>query len=167
MSARDVSSIAATWLGLIAAIIGGYATLLQYSDSVNKQVDDRSTTAINFVMQFQNLQMRPIREKVHSYIFCKDDCAAKQPTATELFAFVEFFDAVKYCADRNLCDDLVIKDVFGPYATWHWPCLARAVETVRVGERQLKLVRPYGYGLEKLSVIDVGNSHCGNLKATR
>ena len=157
----------ATWLGLIAAIVGGYATYQQYRESVSKQVDDRATAAINFVTQFQNLQMLPIREKIHEYIFCRDDCAARQPSSSQLFAFVEFFDAIKYCADKNLCDASIIADVFAPYATWHWPCLAPSVEAVRRGEASLKLARPYGYGLEKLAVRDVGPGHCGNLEAQR
>lgn len=167
MSVKDISNMLVTWLGLMAAIIGGHAAYQQYRESVNKQVDDRSTAAINFVMQFQNLQMLPVREKIHGYIFCQSDCAAKQPSTSELFAFVEFFDAVKYCADKNLCDHEIIGDVFGPYATWHWPCLAGRINAVRRGEAVLKLARPYGHGLEKLAVRDVGSGHCGNLKASR
>lgn len=167
MSAKDISNILVTWLGLIAAIVGGYATYLQYHESVNKQVDDRATAAINFVMQFQNLQMLPVREKIYEYIFCKDDCAAKTPSTSQFFAFVEFFDAVKYCADKGLCDAQIIADVFAPYATWHWPCLSHGIKSVRQGEASLKLARPYGHGLEKLAVRDVGDKHCGNLKAVR
>jgi hypothetical protein len=167
LAAKDISSILATWLGLIVAIVGGYATYHQYRESVAKQMDDRSTAAINFVMQFQNLQMLPLREKVYDYIFCRGDCAAKTPSNSQLFAFVEFFDAAKYCADKRLCDSDIIGEVFGPYATWHWPCLAPSIAEVRRGEATLELARPYGYGLEKLAVRDVGNAHCGNLKSTR
>lgn len=167
MTPRDASSIAATWLGLAAALIGGYATFFQFRESVNKQVDDRSTAAINFVIQFQTQHMLPIREKVYNHIFCTSDCAAKQPSATEIFAFVEFFDSVQYCADKGICDAHVIRDVFSPYATWHWPCLSRTVQAVRTGESKLKLARPYGYGLEKLVAADVGTAHCGNLRASR
>ena len=164
MGAREISSIAVTWLGLTAAIIGGYATYRQYEDSVGKQLDDRAKTAIDFVTQFQSPHMLALREKLYNYIFCRDDCAARTPTPSEWFAFVEFFDAVKYCAERNLCEEQILKDVFGPYATWHWPCLAPAINSVRNGETQLKLARPYGHGLETLSLKDVGSGHCGNLK---
>jgi hypothetical protein len=64
MSARDISSILATWIGLTAAIGGGCVTHMQYRDSVAKQGDDRATAAISFVLQLQYLQMLPIREKV-------------------------------------------------------------------------------------------------------
>jgi hypothetical protein len=161
---KDISNMLATWLGLIAAIVGGYAAFHQYRESVNKQVDDRSTAAINFVMQFQNLQMLPLREKIYGYIFCRDDCATRKPSNSELFAFVEFFDAIKYCADKGLCDPTIIADVFAPYATWHWPCLAPSIEAVRRGEADLKLARAYGHGLETLALRDVGNGHCGNLR---
>jgi hypothetical protein len=167
MTARDISNILATWLGLMAAIAGGYAAFQQYHDSVSKQVDDRATAAINFVMQFQSQHMLPLREKVYDYIFCRDDCAARRPSNSQLFAFVEFFDAVKYCADKQLCDATIIADVFGPYATWHWPCLGPDVAAVRRGEAQLELARPYGHGLESLAVRKVGNAHCGNLRAGR
>jgi hypothetical protein len=160
---RAISNMLVAWLGLVAAIIGGYAGLSQYRESVAKQVDDRSTAAINFVMQFQNLQMLPLREKIYDYIFCRGDCAAKTPSNSQVFAFVEFFDAVQYCADKNLCDAGIVRDVFAPYATWHWPCLAPGIAAVRRGEAQLKLVRPYGHGLERLALRNVGTGHCGNL----
>jgi hypothetical protein len=164
---KDFSNILATWIGLIVAIVGGYAAFNQYRESVAKQVDDRSTAAINFVMQFQNLQMLPLREKVYDYIFCRGDCAAKTPSNSQLFAFIEFFDAVSYCAERGLCDAGIVSDVFGPYATWHWPCLAPGIAEVRRGEAALKLARPYGHGLEKLAIREVGHAHCGNLKSGR
>jgi hypothetical protein len=167
VTAKDISTIVVTWLGLAAAILGGYATYSQYRESVSKQVDDRATAAINFVMQFQNLQMLPVREKIHEYIFCRADCAAKTPSTSQVFAFVEFFDAVKYCADRGLCDAQIVVDVFGPYATWHWPCLADGIKSVRRGEAALAPTRPYGHGLEKLAVREVSDQHCGNLRAGR
>jgi len=163
--AKDVSNMLVAWLGLIAAIGGGYVGLSQYRESVAKQVDDRSTAAINFVMQFQNLLMLPLREKIYDYIFCRGDCAAKTPSNSQLFAFVEFFDAVQYCADRNLCDAGIVRDVFAPYATWHWPCLAPGIAAVRKAEAQLEPVRPYGHGLERLAQRNVGAGHCGNLAA--
>jgi hypothetical protein len=162
-----VSNMLVAWLGLIAAITGGYAGLSQYRESVAKQVDDRSTAAINFVMQFQNLQMLPLREKVYDYIFCRADCAARTPSNSQLFAFVEFFDAVQYCADKRLCDPEIVRDVFAPYATWHWPCLAPAIAAVRRAEAGLKPVRPYGHGLERLATRNVGAAHCGNLAGMR
>ena len=165
MRAKELSNLLATWLGLIAAVVGGYAAFHQYRESVNKQVDDRATTAINFVMQFQNLQMLPLREKIYDYIFCQGDCATRKPSQSEVFAFVEFFDAIKYCADKGLCDPTIIGDVFAPYATWHWPCLAESIKAVRVGEADLKLARPFGHGLERLALRDVGTRHCGNLKS--
>ena len=167
VGAKDISSILATWVGLIVAIGGGYATFHQYRDSVAKQIDDRSTTAINFVMQFQNPQMLPLREKIYDYIFCRGDCAAKTPSNSQLFAFVEFFDAISYCAEKGLCDAGIISDVFGPYATWHWPCLAPGIAEVRRGEAALKPARPYGHGMEKLAISNVGTAHCGNLKGGR
>ena len=167
MEGKHISGMLVSWLGLIAAIVGGYATFHQYRESVAKQVDDRSTAAINFVMQFQNMQMLPLREKIYDYIFCRSDCAAKTPSNSQVFAFVEFFDGIQYCADRNLCDATIIRDIFTPYATWHWPCLRPTIQAVRNTEAPLQLGRPYGYGLEKLSARDVGEAHCGNLRAAR
>jgi hypothetical protein len=164
MGIKDFSNIAVTWLGLTAAIIGGYAAYRQYEDSVGKQLDDRSKTAIEFVTQFQSPHMLALRDKLYNFIFCGEDCAQRRPSQSEMFAFVEFFDAIKYCADRDLCDASIIKDVFGPYATWHWPCLAAEINAVRRGEAQLDLARPYGHGMETLSLKDVGSGHCGNLK---
>lgn len=164
MGAKEISNISATWVGLCAALVGGYAAFQEYGESVSKQVDDRSMTAINFVTQFQGGNMMALREKIYGFIFCVDDCVQKMPTNSEVFAFVEFFDAVKYCADRNLCDKAIVKDVFGPYATWHWPCLSRYVQQVRKGEEQFGVTHAYGHGLENLALKDVGTAHCGNLK---
>jgi hypothetical protein len=118
-------------------------------------------------MQFQNPQMLPLRDKILEFISCQADCAAKTPSRSQFFAFVEFFDAVKYCADKALCDAQIIADVFGPYATWHWQCLSRDIQAVRNGEAILELARPFGHGLETLAVRDVGNAHCGNLRGNR
>ena len=126
MDAQGLSKMLATWIGLLAATVGGYATHQQYRESVAKQQDDRATAALNFVLQFQSQQMLPLRTKVYEHIFS----GKQDPTFSnsELFAFVEFFDAAKYCADKGLCDASVISDVFGSYATWHWPCLAREID---------------------------------------
>lgn len=166
MNTKDILSILATWVGVIAAIVGGYAAYLQYEKSVANQIDQRSLTAVGFVTQFQNEHFMPLREKIYSHIFCEssEKCASSMPSNNQVFAFVEFFDAVKYCADRNICDRQLVKDVFGPYATWHWPCLKHFVQSVRTGEEKLKLTRPYGHGLETLVISDVGAGHCGNLK---
>ena len=68
---------------------------------------------------------------------------------------------------RRYTESAVSHEVFGPYATWHWPCLAPSIEAVRRGEAALELARPYGFGLQKLAVRDVGPQHCGNLKGAR
>lgn len=163
MSAREISNIAATWLGLMAAIVGGHAAYMEFRENAAKQVDDRSMAAVNFGTQFQGAHMMSLREKVYGWIFCAGDCAAKRPSNSEIFAFVEFFDAVKYCADRNLCDAEIVKDVFGPYATWHYPCLTKDINSVRLGEAALGVSHPYGHGLEKLALKQVGTNHCGNV----
>lgn len=160
---REISTIAATWVGIISALYGGHAAYNQYSKSVAKQLDDRATMAINFVTQFQSAHMMALREKIYGVIFCGNACETKTVSNSEFFAFVEFFDAVNYCAERNLCDREIIKDVFGSYATWHWPCLARDIKAVRRGEEQFGLSRAYGHGLETLKIKDVGTAHCGNL----
>lgn len=167
MNAKDGLTILATWVGVVAAIVGGYAAYLQYEKSVAQQVDQRSLTAIEFVIQFQSEHFMPLREKIYSYIFCssQEACASSHPSNSQVFAFIEFFDSIKYCADRNICDAQFVMDVFGPYATWHWPCLQPYVKSVRNGEKRMNLARPYGHGLETLVLSDAGNGHCGNLKS--
>ena len=165
MNAKDLSSIIATWVGVIAGIVGGYAAYLQYEKSVDAQVDGRSLTAINFVIQFQSEHFMPIREKLYNYIFCTDpqNCAAAKPTNSQIFAFVEFLDTVKYCSDKNVCDREIIHDVFSPYASGHWPCLAEHVHYIRSAEAELRLGRPYGVGFEELAPRGASDKHCGNI----
>lgn len=162
---QGLSRILATWLGLGAATVGGYATHQQYRESVYKQQDDRATAALNFVLQFQSQHMLPLRAKVYDHIF--QGKADQSFSNTELFAFVEFFDAAKYCADKGLCDASVINDVFASYATWHWPCLAREIEATRRSEIDFKQSRQYGQGLQSLVIKDVGTKHCRNLAGGR
>ncbi len=167
MRSNEFSNIAATWIGLAVATAGGYATFHQYRDSVSKQVDDRATAALNFVMHFQSQHMLPLRDKVYNAIFCGDDCASKRVTNSELFAFIEFFDVVNLCVDKGQCDAEIVRDVFGSYATWHWPCLSSFVEATRRSEAEFKLAKPFGHGLQSLAIRDTGKEHCGNLRSTR
>ena len=41
MNARELSGMLATWIGLIAAIVGGYTTINSYLAQSAKQIDER------------------------------------------------------------------------------------------------------------------------------
>jgi len=149
MRLKTISSIAATWVVIIAPIAGGYHALMAYKQSVAKQPDNRAAASMEFVKLFASQQMLPIRGRIYEAIHCYA-CAKDDISNTEVFAFVEFFDNVSVCVEANVCDKKIIASVFSPYATGHFKCLKPFIESVRRGEETLKLPISFGHGLEFL-----------------
>lgn len=168
MSFRDASSIAATWVGLFAAIVGGYTGIHSYMGQASKKIDERKLQTFKMVQQYNSEEMVRIRAKilplVRSNTFCKDDArAAVQLDDNEAFAFVEFFDTLGLCLESDLCDADVAYTFFGAYANWHWPAMQSFVNSVRRGEKDFGLTRPYGYGLELMARKPMSRGdYCGS-----
>ena len=162
---REISSIAATWVGLIAAIVGGYTTIDGYLGQTSKQIDERKLQTFRMVQLFNGDDMVRIRSKilplVRSNTFCKDEQrAGANLDDTEVFAFVEFFDTLGLCLEAKLCDADVAYSFFGAYANWHWPAMQSFVASVRAGEKDFGLTHPYGYGLETLARKPMAQGKC-------
>lgn len=156
MNARELSGMLATWIGLIAAIVGGYTTINGYLAQSAKQIDERKLQTFTLAKEYNSDHMMRIRNKilplVQSDTFCRAQAReAAQLNDNEAFAFVEFFDMLGLCLDSKLCDDDIAYSFFGAYANWHWPRMRTFIESVRRGEKEFGLVRPYGYGLEMLA----------------
>ena len=164
---RELSSVVATWVGLMAAIAGGYTTINGYLAQTSKQIDERKLQTFKMVQLYNGEEMVRIRAKilplVRSNTFCRaDQRASMQLDDNEAFAFVEFFDTLGLCLEFKLCDDSVAYTFFGAYANWHWPAMQSFINSVRIGEKDFGLERPYGYGLELLARKPMSQGKCGN-----
>ena len=64
------------------------------------------------------------------------------------------------CLEAKLCDEEIACSFFGAYANWHWPAMRSFVESVRPGEEEFGLARPYGCGLEVLARKPISAGVC-------
>jgi hypothetical protein len=165
MSVRDLSSILATWIGLIAAIVGGYTTIDGYLAQTAKQIDERKLQTFRMVEKYNADDMVRIRTKILPLVRSDSFCLASRREAAKLddneaFAFVEFFDMLGLCLESRLCDEDIAYTFFGPYANWHWPRMKPFIDSVRRGETGFGLRRPYGFGLELVARKPVPASTC-------
>jgi hypothetical protein len=165
MDLRGASSMLATWVGLIAAIVGGYATLDGYLAQNAKKIDERKLQTFKLIEKYNTDEMVRIRAKILPLIRSDSFCQSAQREAAklddnEVFAFVEHFDMVGLCIASKLCDDDVAYMFYGAYANWHWPRMHRFIASVRAGETDFGLAKPYGHGLELLARKPVATSTC-------
>ncbi|MEQ1717174.1 MAG: hypothetical protein ABL907_14520 [Hyphomicrobium sp.] len=165
MNVRDVSNVVATWVGLFAAIVGGYTTINGYLAQTSKQIDERKLQTFRMVERYNNNDMVHIRTKILPLVRTNAFCQSSQRESmklddNEVFAFVEFFDMLGLCLESRLCDEDVAYTFFGAYANWHWPAMKSFIDSVRVGEKEFGLSRPYGYGLELLARKPVALGTC-------
>lgn len=160
MSEHSRASTAAHWVQAIgtlaAAVVGVFATyfaLTTYVDSVAKQVDERKVQVFNLHGRFNSEPLFSIRKRVYADVARTAGCTAENLSAggsdaNDRFSFVEFFDVVEACQSAGLCDVGLTERLFAPYANGHWTYLKGYVESVRRGERGMKLDAPFGVGLE-------------------
>ncbi len=165
MSVRELSNVLATWIGLIAAIVGGYATINGFLAQNAKQIDERKLQTFRLVEKYNAEDMVRIRTKILPLVRSNTFCQASQRAAVklddnEVFAFVEFFDMLGLCLESRLCDEEIAYNFFGAYANWHWPRMKTFIASVRRGEQEFGLARPYGYGLELLARKPVAEMAC-------
>ncbi len=109
MNIKQFSTVAVMWLGLIAAIAGGYGTLQTYRAQVDKEIDERKLQTFRLIERFGTKDMSETRERILPLVttdtFCDPAARAKTGlTVSQMFAFVEFFDLVQTCIDARLCD---------------------------------------------------------------
>lgn len=166
MSAREWSGILATWVGVIAAIAGGYAALDTYSEEARKKVDERAKQTLDLVQYFMSESFMPIRQKALAEVRHAEQCAAipaaDRMTDSEYFAFVEFFEMIDVCTESDLCDRKLVDAFFVPYANGHWAYLKGRIEETRKGEDRLgfKIARAFGAGLEHLAAVKIEPPKC-------
>lgn len=166
MRASQLSGILATWVSVIAAIVGGYVALNTYTEDSRKRVDERNKQTFELVQLFMSEHIMPIRAKalaqMRSVESCKPVTDADKMSDSEYFAFVEFFEIVDLCVVNDMCDRKLVDAFFVPYANGHWPAFKAGIMATRQGEEQMgiKPERPFGAGLEHLAVVKVEMPKC-------
>lgn len=170
MNFKDWSAVLGTWVSIAGALLGGFMALQAYQKDIEvrksevaKQADARVVQTFALFEQFQGSEMMRIRNRLTPLIQSKDVSSVQGQQ--DLFSFVDFFDAVQICVDRDLCDKALADRLFGPYARGSLPAIkgliyeTRSLECVAgtAGSQQ-----PYGFGLEVLAKGVPPSADCSN-----
>ncbi len=158
MSFKDWSAILGTWVSISAAILGGYLALQTYEknaatrkEEVARQADARVIQTFALFRDWQGGDMLRVRTRMTNNIPHLQEFA--RAGDQELFAFIDFFDAVQICMERNLCEPELTAQLFRPYAIGAYAVLGPTIAEVRAAEKARgdKAERPAGFGMEKLA----------------
>ena len=163
----SISNALATWVGVIAAVAGGYIGLDGYIEDTRKRVDERQQAAFQQVQIFLSRDLVPIRDKARAFVAARWQCGSEPYqsfglTESELQTYVELFDMVDACSAADLCDHATIERFFAPHARSGWPVLREYIGAVRAANKALKLEAPFGAGLEHLAGAAPEVLKCGS-----
>lgn len=155
MRLATLSNIAATWVGVVAGIFGGYVALDNYQDDVRKRVDERQRQTFALVGTYMSKDLVPIRDKVRRYVRARQKCDATpfqsfDLSETEITTYIEFFDVVEACLAAGLCHPGSVERFFVPTASEEWPVLQELVMAIRKGDPAGGAMASFGAGLERL-----------------
>ena len=150
----NLSGHLATWLGVVAAIAGGFFGLQTYRADVAKGADERVVSAFNQIEKFNAPEFRAIREKADAEAWARRICdvraEAYQFTMNEVRSYVDFYDLVALCVDAELCEAELTATYFSSYADNVWLAFQPFVERVRAAQLAAgKTEATFGYGLER------------------
>ena len=156
MDFKGWSSVLGTWVSIAGVAVGGFLALDAYNNNIEvrreevaKQADGRTVQTFAFAEQFNSGEMLRIRSKLVES--GPDIATLGRSMDQDFWAFVDFFDIVQICVDRNLCDAGLAWQLFNPYAVmFHDPMLS-SIEAVRRGEEARQASYRAGYGLERLA----------------
>ncbi len=151
MRLKDISTIAATWVSIAAAITGGYFGLQSYRASVEAQrqaeerrLDERVLQTFTLFQRFEGGELAAAREALLG-----------EPPAQgnrEIYALIDFFDVVWLCVEQEICDRESALHLFGPYAQGYYEALQPIVAHNREAEAlSIQVVRPSGWGLQNIA----------------
>jgi hypothetical protein len=145
MTFKDWSAVAGTWVSIAAALLGGYFALNTYRTDVAKRADARVLQTFELFQHFGASDMLRIRTDILN---------RGQAADQDILAYIDFFDTVYVCVERDICDRALTEQLFAPYTRASIPGLAHWIVDTRAKERDLDL-RPMGFGLEQLSGTEV------------
>ena len=109
------SGVIATWVSVAGALVGGYLALQTYSEDVAKQEDARVVQTFALYDMFNSSERITSRQHLFAHIHDNTEY-----TANDLYIFLDFYDAVQICVERNLCDPDLSVRLFQSYAVPVW-----------------------------------------------
>ena len=162
-----VSTIIATWVGVIGAGVGGWTAIDQQQKAITA---DQAQAAKDYALQerqfnqdvkatyietfkmfeiFNRSDQLAAREKIYN-----DGTEGVSPDALKLndvFVYLDFFDALQICVLSETCDEYVASELFKPYAVDAWNKLSAEVTAYREAEGKPK----FGLGVEWMAALEV------------
>jgi len=110
------SAILATWVSVIGAAGGGFMALSTYGEEVAKMEDARVVQTFALFEMFNSAERLASRQHIFDHMGDETLPLANN----DLYIFLDFYDALQICVDRNLCDrDLSVR-LFQSYAVPVW-----------------------------------------------
>ncbi|MBL8542370.1 MAG: hypothetical protein JNJ63_01040 [Hyphomonadaceae bacterium] len=122
MGLAQWSGVLGTWVGIGAAVFGGYQALKTYDEEVAKMEDARVVQTFQLFEMFNSSERLAARQRVMD--------AANNGTPFEghdLWVTLDFYDALQICVERSLCDQDLAVRLFQPYAAPIWGGLSEEI----------------------------------------
>lgn len=111
------SAIIATWVGILGAFGGGFMGLAKYGEEVDKMEDGRVVQTFALFEMFNSSERLASRQRIFDYMQKEE---VLEMNNNDLYVFLDFYDALQVCVDRELCDrDLSVR-LFQSYAVPVW-----------------------------------------------
>jgi hypothetical protein len=146
------SAIIATWVGIFGALGGGFMGLAKYGEEVDKMEDGKVVQTFSLFEMFNSSERLQSRQRI--FDFMQNDQA--EMTNNDLYVFVDFYDALQVCVDRDLCDKDLSVRLFQSYAVPVWNQFEKQI----VGGRT-ESDPNFGGGLQWMASLPVPTSSPG------
>lgn len=148
----DWAQVVSAAVGAVAAFAAAYFGGQSISQAAKQQEDGKVVQTLTFFATFNGPSMLGIREKLSNG--SEDWCGryehtlgyTQSVTRAEAASFIDFFDSVHLCSEREACDENFAQQLFGPYAHDHYDELAQTIVDNRVERGE-----GFGTGLQLLS----------------
>jgi len=109
------SAIIATWVGIFGALGGGFMGLAKYGEEVDKMEDGKVVQTFSLFEMFNSSERLQSRQRIFDHMQ-----SGGELSNNDLYVFVDFYDALQVCVDRDLCDRELAVRLFQSYAVPVW-----------------------------------------------
>jgi len=109
------SAIIATWVGIMGAFGGGFMGLAKYGEEVDKMEDGKVVQTFALFEMFNSSERLASRQRIFDFMQ-----KGGEMNNNDLYVFVDFYDALQVCVDRDLCDKDLSVRLFQSYAVPVW-----------------------------------------------
>jgi hypothetical protein len=111
------SAIIATWVGIFGALGGGFMGLAKYGEEVDKMEDGKVVQTFSLFEMFNSSERLQSRQRIFDFMQKEE---VVEMNNNDLYVFLDFYDALQVCVDRNLCDKDLSVRLFQSYAVPVW-----------------------------------------------